>query len=91
MKLNNEDHSEFLCTVRLTKEQFPIAFEQKVQEMISCCPDLSREEIESLIPEMEIDLELYYQPGYGLFAIENEAIGCGPIFSPYDASVLEEE
>ena len=88
-KINKDNESEVLCLVRLTKEKFPIAFEHKVQELMSCCPDMTREEIEELIPEMEIELELYYEEGYGLMAVESEAVGCTPIYSPYTGEQYE--
>jgi hypothetical protein len=90
-KLNKDSEAEILCTLRLTKEMFPIAFEHKVQEMLSSCPDLTRDEVEELIPDMEIQLELYYEEGYGLMAIDSEAIGgCTPIYSPYTGEPYED-
>ena len=36
-RLNSSDEYEFLCKVILTKDKFPIAFENKVQELIEEC------------------------------------------------------
>ena len=44
---------------------------------------MSREEAESVIKDMEIELEIYYEKGYGLFAVESEAVESGTIYSPY--------
>ena len=81
--LNNEDNYEHLCNVRLTKEKFPIAFATKVEELIEQGVCKTKEEAESLIADMEIELELYYEKGHGLFAVESEAVESGTIFSPY--------
>lgn len=90
IKLNNSENYEHLCNVRLTKEKFPIAFEHKVQELIEDC-GMSREEAEKTIPDMEIELELYYHPSYGLFAVESEAVErTASIFSPYTGEELED-
>ena len=32
---------------------------------------------------MEIELEIYYEKGYGLFAVDSEAVNSGTVFSPY--------
>ena len=90
IKLNNSENYEHLCNVRLTKDKFPIAFEHKVQELIEDC-GMSREEAEADIPQMEIELELYYHPSYGLFAVESEAVErTASIFSPYTGEELED-
>ena len=86
--LNGADNYEHLCNVKLTKEKFPIAYENKVQELIEdCC--VSREEAESIISNMEMELEIYYEKGYGLFAVESEAVGC-KIYSPYSGELCKE-
>lgn len=84
LKLNSGDTYEHLCNVTLTKDKFPIAFENKVQELIEEC-GLSREEAEKETEKMEINLEIYYQKGCGLFAIDEEAAECSSIYSPYTA------
>lgn len=38
---------------------------------------------------MEIELEIYYEKGTGLFAVESEAVESGTIYSPYTAEVCE--
>lgn len=46
---------------------------------------------EKWVQGMEIELELYYQPEYGLFAVESEAVESNiPIYSPYTAEELED-
>lgn len=81
-KLNNSDNYEHLCNVVLTKDKFPIAFENKVQELMVEC-GYTREQAEESIPNMEIELEIYYEQGTGLFAVESGAVESGTIYSPY--------
>lgn len=81
VRLNSSDEYEYLCKVILTKEKLPIAFENKVQELIEEC-GLIREQAEESIENMEIELEVYYEKGYGLFAVNNEAVTSGTIYSP---------
>lgn len=81
-KLNNSDEYEHLCNVTLTKEKYPIAFEEKVQELLEEGAS-SREEAEKMVSEMEIELEIYYEKGVGLFAVESGAVESGTIYSPY--------
>ncbi|MCQ2771587.1 MAG: hypothetical protein MJ236_07345 [Clostridia bacterium] len=90
VKLNSSDEYEFLCNVTLTKDKFPIAFENKVQELIEEC-GLTREQAEESIEKMEIELELYYEKGFGLFAIESEAVTSGTIYSPYSGEFCLED
>lgn len=90
LKLNNAEDIERLCVVKLTKEKYPIAFENKVQELLEST-DLTREEAEQQIPSMDIELEVYYEKGYGLFAVESEVVECGVIQSPYSGRVYTEQ
>ena len=85
-RLNSSDEYEFLCKVTLTKDKYPIAFENKVQELIEEC-GLTRELAEESIEKMEIELELYYEKGYGLFAVDSEAVTAGTIHSPYSGEL----
>ena len=39
---------------------------------------------------MEIELEIYYEKGTGLFAVESEAVESGTIYSPYTGELCEE-
>lgn len=82
-KLNNSNEYEHLCNVKLTKEKFPKAFAAKVDELIEEGVCTTKEEAEAIIADMEIELEIYYEKGYGLFAVESEAVNSGTVFSPY--------
>lgn len=89
LKLNNSDDYEHLCNVKLTKDKYPIAFAGKVQELVEDC-GMAEDEAEDMVEDMEIELEIYYHKGCGLFAVESEAVNSGTIYSPYTAELLEE-
>ena len=89
VKLNNSDNYESIGTIVLTKEKFPIAFNAKVEELLEEGVETDREEAERLVSQMEIELELYYEKGTGLFAVESEAVESGTIYSPYTAELCE--
>lgn len=89
VQVNNSDNYEHLCSVVLTKDKFPIAYENKVKELMDEC-GMSREEAENAVKDMKIELEVYYEVGYGLFAIESDAVESGTIYSPYSGELCEE-
>lgn len=51
---------------------------------------MTREQAEESIEKMEIELEVYYEIGYGLFAVDNEAVTSGTIDSPYSGELCIE-
>ncbi|MBP5457832.1 MAG: hypothetical protein J6Y37_15180 [Paludibacteraceae bacterium] len=81
--INNGEEYEPLCNVVLTKEKFPKAFAAKVREVMGDGICTSQEEAEKYVAGMEIELEVYYEEGEGLFAVESERLECGEIYSPY--------
>ena len=89
LRLNNSASYEHLCDVKLTKDKYPVAFSEKVQELMEDC-GMTQEEAEKAIPDMEIELEIYYHKGFGLFAVESGAVESGVIFSPYTGEKMEE-
>ena len=87
-KLNNADNYESINLV-ITKEKYPIIFENKVSELIEEC-GVDRYEAEHEVEGTEIELELYYENGAGLFGVESEAVEQGaPIYSPYTKEEYE--
>lgn len=88
--MNNSNTYEPIATIKLSKEKTPIAFENKVLELLEEHVCDTREEAEAEVNAMEFELELYYEKGYGLFAVECEAVSCGTIYSPYSCSRLED-
>ena len=90
VKLNGGDTYESIGKITLTKEKFPIAFNAKVEELLEEGVETDREEAEKLVSGMEIELEIYYEKGTGLFAVESEAVESGTIYSPYTAELCED-
>lgn len=89
VKLNNGDNYEHLLNVRLTENKFPIAYKAKLNELIE--NGLSEEEAREYLDNSTIELELYYSPNNGLFAVETDAIECGAtIYDPYTSQKCKE-
>lgn len=87
MKKNSADNYEPIM-VCLTPDKTPIAYNNKVKCLMSS--GMPREEAEkaALGP---IELELYYEVGSGLMAIESAAVdSLGYIFSPYSGEEFED-
>ena len=88
-RLNHGENYESIGTFKLSKEKTPIAFEEKVLEVIEES-DLTREEAEKHVNDMEIELEIYYEKGFGLFAVETNAVDSfANIASPYSGELYE--
>lgn len=88
VKLNGENDLETLCKVKLSKDKYPKVYEAKVQELMN--EGISREEAEQALTTMEFELELYYSPSNGMFAVESDAIECGAtIYDPYTGEECE--
>lgn len=85
LKLNKPENCEVI-TVRLDKRTTPIAFKNKVSCLM--LSGLSREESEKIASE-PMELELYYEIGSGLMAVEPEAVEAGYIYSPYSGELYE--
>ena len=91
VKLNNSDEYEALDKIKLSKEKFPKAFQAKVEELIEEGVCSTQEEAEKIVNDMEFELEIYYEKGTGLFAVESDAVESGTIYSPYTAELCEED
>ena len=90
VKLNNSDEYESIGVIKLTKEKFPKAFAAKVEELLEEKVCSTQEEAESIVKDMNFELEVYYEKGTGLFAVESEAVESGTIYSPYTAELCED-
>lgn len=90
VKLNNSDEYESIGTIKLSEEKFPKAFAAKVEELLEEGVCQTEEEAKKVVADMEIELEIYYEKGTGLFAVECEAVESGTIYSPYTAELCEE-
>lgn len=90
VKLNNSEEYEALGKIKLSKEKFPKAFQAKVEELIEEGVCSTQEEAEKIVNDIEFELEIYYEKGTGLFAVESEAVESGTIYSPYTAELCED-
>jgi hypothetical protein len=75
--------------IRLDREHTPIAFQSKLKELMDQKVFDTEQEAIDFIESEPIELELYYEEGYGLFAAEAEAIESGLVISPYSGKKLE--
>ena len=89
VKLNNSDEYESLGKFKLTEEKTPIAYRAKVEELVEEC-GFTEEQAKTYINDMEFELEVYYEKGHGLFAVEIDAVESGTIYSPYSGDLCEE-
>lgn len=91
MKKNTSENYESI-NVRLTKDRFPIAFNNKVEELLEEKAFKTREEAEKWLTQTPIELEIYYEKGAGLFGVEAEALdNVGvDICSPYSKESFED-
>jgi len=89
IKINKAEECETI-KVQLSKEKFPIAYQNKLKELVDCKAFDTQEEAEKWINENPIELELYYEIGSGLFAVEAEAVESCELQSPYTGIQLTE-
>lgn len=89
MKKNSAENYESIL-IKLSEEKFPIAFNAKVEELVSTGAFDSEEEAKAYVRTTPIELELYYSPNLGLFGVESDAVECTEIYDPYTGEVMEE-
>ena len=88
MKANKIGQEETI-SVLLTRNAFPIAFQNKLDELMEQGAFNSEEEATRWIESNPIVLEIMYEKDSGLFAVEAEAIESGSIVSPYSGEEIE--
>ena len=89
VKLNSAETYEGI-TIIVDKEQYPIAYRNKIEELVEQgCYD-TIEEAENDNPSFEMECEIYYDKHSGLFAVESGAVESGLIYSPYSGVACEE-
>lgn len=72
----------------LSEEYHPIAYKNKLEELVESGMNVA--DAKKYIETTPIDLEIYYEKGKGLFAIDCETIENGKdIYSPYSKIKLE--
>ena len=85
--INDENKYESVNII-LSKEKYPIAFEKYVKDIMH--GGMTREEAEKYASETPIELELYYQVGFGLFGISSDYVENVESFvSPYNGDEYE--
>ena len=89
IKINEPNHEEVI-EVRLSREKTPIAFKEKLDELMEeGAFDTEKEAIE-WIEKTPFVMEMYYEKGHGLFLVESEAIDSCDLVSPYTKEELVE-
>lgn len=72
-----------------TSDTNPVIFRRRVKcQMLS---GLSQEEAERVVSTTPMELELFYEIGLGGFAIDAEAVGNTPLYSPYTGKEIPDE
>jgi hypothetical protein len=89
VKLNSAENFERLIII-VDKEQYPIAYRNKIEELVEqgCYNTIEKAERDN--PTFEIDCEIYYDKHSGLFAVECEAVESGTIYSPYSGEICDD-
>ncbi len=92
MKLNPDDKIETIEVI-LTEDKYPIAYKNKLDELMEQKAFPSRKEAIRWLSKTPIVLELYYEKHSGLFAVESGALEANPesIRSPYSGEPFTEE
>ena len=88
MKANKVGQEETI-SVLLTRKSFPIAFQNKLDELMELGTFNSEEEATRWIESNPIVLEIMYEKQSGLFAVESEAIESCYLMSPYSGETIE--
>ena len=88
MKANKVGQEETIG-VLLTRKTFPIAFQNKLDELMEQGAFDNVEDATKWIESNPIILEIMYQKDNGLFAVESEAIECDTLVSPYSGERIE--
>lgn len=90
IKMNNVDNYESI-NITLSRENTPIAYQNKLDELMECKAFDTQSEAEEWLSETPIELELYYEKGYGLFGVESEAVENAELQSPYSGAPILDE
>jgi len=87
IRANDADNCESIM-ITLTREKYPIAFKAKLEELMEEGAFETEDEAIDWIESNPIELEIYYEKGYGLFAVESEAVESNGTYSPYTKSEI---
>ena len=89
VKLNSAENYEPI-TIIIDKEQYPIAYNNKIEELVEQGAYATKEDAEKDNPMFEMECEIYYDKHNGLFAVESGAVESGTIYSPYSGELCED-
>lgn len=89
VKLNTSDNYESI-KVTLSKGEYPIAYNNKIEELVEEGLYKTTEDAENDNPTIEIEMDIYYEKHYGLFAVESAAVESGTIYSPYTSELCDD-
>lgn len=89
MKKNKAENYESIL-VYLDENRTPLAFNEKLKELMEEGAFDNEEDARSYILTNPIELELYYHKGYGLYGVESDAVEYADIYNPYDGTKMEE-
>ena len=87
----NDAYNYESIKITLSRMTTPIAYQNKLDELMECKAFDTQAEAEKWLNETPIELELYYEKGYGLFGVEEEAVEESEIHSPYSGAPLLDE
>lgn len=89
MKANNPNNYESIIVI-INKDEYPIIFNQIVEEQMSL--GMPREQAEKYADGLEVELELYYEKDSGLWGVDSQAVDAhADLSSPYSKEPLEYE
>jgi len=74
--------------ILLSEERFPRTREAKLEELLEENAFDSREEAERWLDQTPVCLDLIYEKGLGLFAVESEAVEANSLSSPYSGKEI---
>ena len=89
LKLNSAENYEAI-TIVLTKDRYPIAYNNKIEEWVEQKLYPTKEEAEKQNPKIELECEIYYHKHCGVFAVESGAVESSTVYSPYSGEICEE-
>jgi len=87
----NPAGSEEVIDIILDRNKWPIAWQAKKDELMNEA-GMSEKDAENFIVTTPIQMELYYNYGFGLYLVETEAVeACVPMFDPYNGNEMVED
>lgn len=89
VKLNSAENYDGIIII-VDKEKYPIAYRNKIEELVEQGCYETIEDAERDNPTFEMECELYYDKHSGLFAVESGAVESGTIYSPYSGELCDE-